>query len=470
MEGQLPPPPYSLHDPTPRPTDSIAGPDSHDFPSAASYFESRRPTQPRRSSTLPCHIAVLHNTTIDDLPMPKPERILHDRDVNAQDWLTFINHLIPPQSQKNGLGGAGEKMAEKMDGSHLHPAEPQRQQMIKAVVEEWNRGFFLPRGIEIVVRVEVTPRSPAASASSSSRSSNAPRHHQSISISQATQPSNEATTRAAVAANGNRQPKREKDADLGMALYRAVEKNEPKTVQVLLEAGADPDAKPSWATPSIVEAVRKGNLQILKMLLDHGPNIEAHGPGDGTALYTACSKGKTDMVNMLLKHKADPNFRPSGGDPALYKAVNKQYDEIVQLLLQQENIKVDDTPPGGCTAMCLAAKKGNIEFVKALLAAGANADARSMGSNTAMFEAAKKGNFEVCQILLGSGAQVDTKTTGGNTALWNIIGKKDITLIRLLLEHGANINAKAWGGQSVLERAVDKGEHGVVELLLQYKP
>ena len=481
MDDQ-PPPPYSLNDPSPLSQHPIATSSTSTtanaipYVSGAAYFEMRPPARPRPSNILPCHIAVLPNATTADLPMPEPKQILADRDVEAHDWTTFVNHLVPYESANPSVRNNGKAIREKAEAvrtqneksSMVPPVEEaERQRRVKASVEEWNQGFFLPRGLQVIVKVDVTPRpqQPAADRTSSFLQSTTNRPSPPDSVPSETRSPKEDIS--ALQAQARSKGKRNTDKDLGMALYRAVGKQDTGTCEALLQAGADPNARPSWEPPAIVEAVKKGNMQILRMLLEYGPDLDASSSGDGTALYNAVSKSKTDMVKILLKHGANPNKRPTGSDPALYKAFSKQYDEIVELLLQYD-LNIEDTPPGGTTTLYAAAKKGNVELVKRLLALGAKPDARPVGNDTAMFEAAKKGHCEVCRILLANGAEVDAKTYGGNTALYNIVGKKDDSLVRLLLDHGADIHARAWGGESVLERAVNKGYKDVVPLLLQY--
>ncbi|KAL8635531.1 MAG: hypothetical protein Q9228_006985 [Teloschistes exilis] len=469
MDQQLPPPPYSIHDPFPQ-SSSNAPTESRNrsiFVSGAAYFEMRPPPLQRPAHALRCCLTLFPDTTPDHFPMPEPKQSLVDRDVTSHDWMTFVNHLIPYETirrhprEKGGEKGVQRDIAVDQD---THPTESERRHNVRATIDEWNQGFFLPRGVRVSVQLDHTTLQPSSVPDNpiSSRSAAVGDPRPSISPSSPVESTRPSGTDHKSGRKTNR------DLELGKALYRAVEKQEFKTAQVLLEAGADPDARPSWETPTIVQAVKKGDIELLEMLLKYGPDIDAHAPGDGTALYTAVSKGKTAMVKLLLKCKADPNKRPSGTEPALYKAVSKQHDDIVDLLLQQINIKIDDNPPGGTTAMYLAAKKSNTELVRRLVAAGAKVDARPMGSNTAMFESAKRGDYDVCRVLLEYGAQVDARTTGGNTALWNIVGQKDERLIRLLLDYGAGINAKACGGETVLERAVKKERHDMVKLLLKY--
>ncbi|KAI4178442.1 MAG: hypothetical protein L6R41_008388 [Letrouitia leprolyta] len=476
MDQQVPPPAYSLYDPSPHPQSISSPPADLSIPvSGAAYFEMRPAIRPRPANTLPCHIAVLPDTTAVDLPMPGPKRILLEREVEPHDWTTFVNHLIPyefPRTCTIDRTQIIEKESSagriRVDEKFLSPpsSEADRQRSIKAVVEEWNQGFFLPRGLEIVVRVEVTPQ-PHQSVLIRSNPRQLSAGHTSSRITAL--PSSQTLNREqpSSAHRPIRNGKRNKDKELGIALYHAVKREDVRTCEALLQAGADPNARPTWETPAIVEATKKGNLPILQMLVDHGSDINGNALGDGTALYQAVSKGKTDMAKLLLNYGADPNKCPLGQDPLLCKAVKKQYSGILDLLLQYET-NIDDAPPGGVTAMYTAAKQGETKVVKQLLATGAKPDARPMGYNTALFEAAKKGYFDICEVLLKNGAEVDATTLGGNTALWNIVDRKNESLVRLFLDHGANIHARTSGGESALERVVKKGHTDMVQLLLQY--
>ncbi|KAI4194966.1 MAG: hypothetical protein LQ346_003578 [Caloplaca aetnensis] len=431
----------------------------------------RPPARPKPAITLPVHIAVLPEAAIADLPMPEPKHILVDRDVESHDWSTFVNHILPNESAAPPSAGVKARASdEKGRVEHTIDLDPpssefERQVAVKAVVEEWNRGFFLPRGIQIVAQVEATPRPGALVANQSTRTfsrnlcpsaGRSPRQRPRLTPS-------EGQRKEAGLVNDNK--------ELWLALYRAVEKQDSQTTKLLLEAGADPNAGPGHQAPAIVVAVKKDNTELLKMLLEHGADVDAYAAGGGTALYNAVSKGKTDLVEILLKYNADPNSRPCGADPPLHRAVSKDFDEIVRLLLEH-GVNVDDAPSGGSTALYVAAvKKGNVELVQRLLDAGARSDATSCGANTALFEAAKKGHREICRLLLTNGAKVDAKTCGGSTALYTVVSKRnDQDLVRLLLEHGADINAKIWGGESPLERAVNKGLKDMVQLMLQYAP
>ena len=110
-----------------------------------------------------------------------------------------------------------------------------------------------------------------------------------------------------------------------------------------------------------------------------------------------------------------------------------------------------------------AVRKGDAGRVKALLAQGADANAKSPYGATALFFAADRGNFEIIKILLDHGANVNVKDTFyGATALSWATQKERWDVIKLLLGKGATA-----GADDVLMTAVEKGNAEIVKALLE---
>lgn len=343
------------------------------------------------------------------------------RDVDEQDWHSFLNHLFPYNAR------ALDTTISRSEKTQLQEeSERKRCERLRKVVGEWNEGFFLPRGLSIILQTEALPQWLAAAPT-------------------------------------------QKNSELGKALYEVVKKQDVATARLLLTYGADPEYRPTCAPSMMLEAVKKGNEEIVQMILERGPDLEARAPCAETALCTAVSKDKPKLLKLLLKYGAQVNgSQATGGEPPLYLACRKGYTEIVQILLNTD-VDLETKPSGGCTALFKMVEKGNLEMVQLLLSKGAKPETRAPGSSSAMFRAAEKGNLDLVRLLLAHGADVNSVSPGGTTALLEIINNKDNPeMVKLLLSHGADVNAKAHGGDTAITRASKKGKTELVKLLLEH--
>ena len=85
-----------------------------------------------------------------------------------------------------------------------------------------------------------------------------------------------------------------------------------------------------------------------------------------------------------------------------------------------ENIQnIDTVDEYGWTALHLAAKKGDVSEVERLLAAGANANGRTMTSlkfprnSTPLMVATRYNHFDVMRLLLDRGADIEARNDDG---------------------------------------------------------
>lgn len=109
-----------------------------------------------------------------------------------------------------------------------------------------------------------------------------------------------------------------------------------------------------------------------------------------------------------------------------------------------------------------AVRKNDAETVKALLAKGADVNAKSPYGATGLFFAADRGNLEIAKILIDRGADVNVKDTFyGATALTWAAQKKRADVIRLLLDKGAK------GGDDLLLMGASMGNLDIVKAVLE---
>ena len=79
----------------------------------------------------------------------------------------------------------------------------------------------------------------------------------------------------------------------------------------------------------LIEATSNGDLEMVQLLLENGANIEARDQRGETALMMAIRKDDLEMVQLLLEHGANIEARDQRGETALMIAV--YYLEMVQL-------------------------------------------------------------------------------------------------------------------------------------------
>jgi uncharacterized protein len=118
-----------------------------------------------------------------------------------------------------------------------------------------------------------------------------------------------------------------------------------------------------------------------------------------------------------------------------------------------------------------AAADGDLEMVKRLLQEGAAPNAFDDLGWTPLIHAAKRGHLDVVRCLLAAGAQVDARDAAraGNTALAEVAAECSLEMAKALVEAGADPSIAGWMQLTALDRA-KKRQRGdgpkVYELLL----
>jgi hypothetical protein len=121
----------------------------------------------------------------------------------------------------------------------------------------------------------------------------------------------------------------------------------------------------------------------------------------------------------------------------------------------------------GCEpALHEAAKKGDAQAVRTILAGGVDVNARDYWGSTALHEAAEAGHPAVAQLLLDQGADVEAIRGGenGGTPLHDAAMRGHIQVIQILLDAGADVEALSAEGQPPIHFAARRGHEDAVAL------
>lgn len=151
--------------------------------------------------------------------------------------------------------------------------------------------------------------------------------------------------------------------------FKAVQMDDARTVQALLQRGFDPNTRDPKGLSGLYLAVREPSPKVARTLIDWPQtDVEARSPQDESPLMMAALKGQLELAKLLIARGADVN-KP-GWAPLHYAATNGHL-ELMQLLLE-ENAYIDAESPNGSTPLMMAALYGSPEAVQLLLDAGAD--------------------------------------------------------------------------------------------------
>ena len=188
-------------------------------------------------------------------------------------------------------------------------------------------------------------------------------------------------------------------------------------------------------------------------------------------------KGDAARVKEMLSEEwADVKSVDSKGRTALVVAARSGQSEIVRLLLA-EGAEVNSVGGGDeQSALAAAAQGGHTEVVEELLRAGANVKhSEFLSGNTALYYAAERGRVAIVEALLQKGAPPDGNGSRLNGAYPLIAATENghTEAVRVLLEAGANANVQRtnWSTlktQSALQMAQSRNFAEIVLLLKQH--
>jgi ankyrin repeat protein len=191
-------------------------------------------------------------------------------------------------------------------------------------------------------------------------------------------------------------------------------------------------------------AARAGKADVLELLLAKGADPNARGVRGQTALMWAAAQQHPEATKVLLAHKADLNARSDVWTQLWQTAPEQDVHPDYQL-----NVKL-----GGDTPLLFAARSGDLESAKLLVAAGANVNDESAYGTSAAVLATHSGNVELLKFLLDKDANPNA-STAGYTALHAAILRANPRAVAVLLEHGADANAKLRASTPVRRESQD---------------
>src|SRR5437867_3135003 len=270
------------------------------------------------------------------------------------------------------------------------------------------------------------------------------------------------------------------------ALHWAVRLDDAAMAEMLIRAGANVSAANREGVTPMQLAALNGNAVIIRKLIATGANPNAPlGQYGDTAVMMASRTGKTDAIEALLQSGANVNAKEAwGGTTALMWAASERHPATVKMLIDhgaevnarshfvpaangrgfegrtpvapQSGQSVQEFASGWLTPLMFAAREGDVESARLLVAAGADVNALAGDGKDALGLAIFNGNYELASFLIDNKSNVNQADTQGFTPLFWAVDRRNmetapnfpwrvtadpLPLIGKLLDAGADPNA-----------------------------
>ena len=243
-------------------------------------------------------------------------------------------------------------------------------------------------------------------------------------------------------------------------LVEAARKQDQKAVRALLTQKADVNARSSDGSTALLWLAHWNDLDTADLLLRAGADANTANDFRMTPLSEACINGNSALVRLLLKSGANPNTAIATGETPLMTCAKTGSADAVRMLVEYGAAVNAKEPAQNQTALMWAAAERHPDVVKALIEAHADLKAHSKQGFTAIHFAARVGDLESVKLLLAAGVDVNilTETEGGTNRVTSQLGiaktigtigytpllvavvRGQVTLALYLLDHGADPN------------------------------
>jgi ankyrin repeat protein len=242
----------------------------------------------------------------------------------------------------------------------------------------------------------------------------------------------------------------------GTPLHEAAWAGQTEAATRLLQAGAKPDLPAPWGYRPIHNAVWQGHADIVKLLQAHGAEMD---------VLIAAALGEKDEVARRLGQPMPDAFRENARPEPLVWAARGGQAEVVRFLIA-EGANVKTWGRFGETPLHAAAGAGKTDIATLLLRAGADMTDEAAGGITPLLSAIEVRHVAMVRLLLGAGAPTDHADIHGDTALHAAVRISSLTLVRNLVRAGAHLDIVNKAGLTPLGIAAAEGRLDICQFLI----
>jgi ankyrin repeat protein len=183
--------------------------------------------------------------------------------------------------------------------------------------------------------------------------------------------------------------------------------------------------------------------------------------------FSAIVRDDANAINALLRRGFDPNIRDPKGQVGLTLAVQNGSLAAFGALLAARRVNVEARNQQDESPLMMAAIKGQIDAVKALLARDADVNKPGWAPLHYAASAGSPQHTEIIALLLEHHAYIDAASPNGTTPLMMAAQYGSHASVKLLLSEGADPTLKNQLGMTAHDFAMRVGRSESAELIAE---
>ena len=253
--------------------------------------------------------------------------------------------------------------------------------------------------------------------------------------------------------------------DLDSGLIRSVLFHNDEVMEILLEAGANPNSQDDDGRTPFYLTLLCRRPSLSQILIRYGCNVDLCKANKSNALHYAAKLGDMMLIKLIVAAGCNLNMTNWGGNTAVLIACRFGHRDVVQYLLES-GAQIDICNRLGHYPLHYAAYYDDIELINILIAYGARGDCHTyLGVTPLMLACQRQKCAAVNKLAPLSNLEFREKLYGGTALFW-AIHSSCRHCMKALVEHGADTESTDNSGRTILIQAIQSNSVTILNDLL----
>ncbi|NXA23065.1 PP16A phosphatase, partial [Ibidorhyncha struthersii] len=223
-------------------------------------------------------------------------------------------------------------------------------------------------------------------------------------------------------------------------LLEAAARHDAEEVRQFLQSGVSPDLCNEDGLTALHQCCIDDYGDVVTVLLEAGADVNARDSELWTPLHAAATCGHLRLVQLLIRRGADLLAVNSDGNMPYDLCEDEVTLDCLETAMAEQGITQEKIEEARA-----ATERDMVREIRRLVQTGADLDAPRGHGATLLHIAAANGYVEAAELLLAHRAGTDVRDEDGwqplHAAAW--WGQMGVSLAELLVAHGADLNGKS---------------------------